>query len=266
MSKTALVDAVRRLDLPAVQSIFAKKPALREFHSEKGFDVLQLVCSRPTAGEPAAAARQLTLAKWLVGEGFDPLVTYTTKPGEDGEEEISVLSLVFFAVARAQNNRLARYFLGLGARPEALFAAVWWGNWEILADLVRQGADLNVLVGGTPLHMAVGLLGRDLADSREESAKRRLKTLKEVIALGADLSIGDTRRGDTPLHSVLEKGYDPSIFKVLLAAGANPDLPAKNGRTVREIAARKKDKRYAQALRCADHKNRSEVAGMKNWS
>ena len=104
-------------------------------------------------------------------------------------------------------------------------------------------------VGGTPLHMAVGLLGRDLADSREESAKRRLKTLKELIALGADLSIGDTRRGDTPLHSVLEKGHDPSIFKVLLAAGANPDLPARNGRTVREIAARKKDKRYAQALR-----------------
>ena len=150
-------------------------------------------------------------------------MTYTTKPGEDGEEEIrSCRSSSLPSLARRTTGSRAT-FLGLGARPEALFAAVWWGNWEILADLVRHGADLNVRVGGTPLHMAVGLLGRDLGGQPRGSAKRRLKTLKELIALGADLWIGDTRRGDTPLHSVIEKGHDPSIFKVLLAAGADPD-------------------------------------------
>jgi hypothetical protein len=59
---------------------------------------------------------------------------------------------VFFAVARAQNNALARYFMERGAKPGALFAAAWWGNGGILADMVRHGADINEVVGVTPLH------------------------------------------------------------------------------------------------------------------
>ena len=133
MSKTALIDAVKAFDVEKVQAILERKPALKTFQSEKGFNLLQMCCARLTDGDRAAAGRQLRLAKWLVANGFDPLVTHTTKPGEDGEEDPATLSLVFFAVARAQNNALARYFLEKGAGPKALFAAVWWGNWKILA-------------------------------------------------------------------------------------------------------------------------------------
>ena len=36
---------------------------------------------------------------------------------------------------------------------------------------------------------------------------------------------------------LLEKGYDVDVFKLLLRNGANPDVPGKDGRTVRQIAA-----------------------------
>ena len=87
MSKTALIDAVKAFDVEKVQAIFERKPALRTFQSEKGFNLLQMCCARLTNGDRAAAGRQLRLAKWVVANGFDPLVTHTTKPGEDGEED-----------------------------------------------------------------------------------------------------------------------------------------------------------------------------------
>lgn len=246
MSKTALVEALKKFDLSKVQKILNAKPELKQLEDDKGLNLLQVCCKRSTADDPEAAERQLRLAKWLVSEGFDPLVMHTTAPGEDGEEDPAHISLVFFAVARAQNNRLARYFLQQGAKPGALFAAAWWGNADIIEDLVKHGDDLNAVVGATPFHMAVAVLDRGI-EGKPELARRRFKTLKEMLRLGANPNIG-AFKGQTPLHTALEKGYDLEVFKLLLKYGADPDVPGKDGRTVREIASRKRDKRYFDAL------------------
>ena len=246
MSKTALIEAVKDFDLDAVRTILRTEPELRGFRDEKGFNLLQICCKRSTVDDAAAADRQVQLAKWLVAEGFDPLVTYTAAPGEDGEEEAAEISLVFLAVARAQNNKLARYFMEQGARPGAFFAAAWWGNADILEDMVQRGADINEVVGETPLHMAVAVLDRGV-EGKPERARRRLKTLKEFLRLGADPNIA-AFDATTPLHTALKKGYDVEVFKLLLKHGANPDVPGKDGRTVREIASRKRDQRYFKAV------------------
>jgi len=223
MSKTALIEAIKKFDVDRVAAILKKDSSLAKWRSPQGFNLLQFCCSRCTVDEKATPkkgspppARQLRLAKWLVGHGFDPLVIYTTKPGEDGEAEPAELSLVFFAVARAQNNALARYFLKQGAAPGAVFAAVWWGNWEILPDLVRHGADLDDVVGATPLHMALDLWMKAV-DARPDQVARRMKTFKTLIRLGAD-----------------------------------PDVRAqtKERRSVRELAVSKKDKRYLLLISC----------------
>lgn len=71
--------------------------------------------------------------------------------------------------------------------------------------------------------------------------------LWQFFRLGADPNIPDSR-GETVLHLALDRGFDVSFFKLLLKHGANPDRPGKNGRTVREIASRKRDKRYIDAI------------------
>jgi len=245
MSKTALLDALHTFDLEKLRKTLQAKPALKSFRDEKGSDLLQICCKRVTDGDKTAADRQLRMAKWLVGEGFDPLETYVTKPGEDGEEDAAELSLVFSAVARARNNALARYFMERGAKPGAFFAAAWWGNGDILEDMVRHGADINEVVGATPLHMAVDVVQRGI-EGNPERARRRLKCLKEFLRLGADPNIAASD-GTTPLHAALKKEYFDA-FKILVQHGANPEVPGKDGRTVREIASKKRDKRYFKAL------------------
>ena len=220
MSKTALIESIKTFDVDSVAAILRKDPSLAKSRSPQGFNLLQFCCSRCTDEQATSQkklpppARQLRLAKWLVGHGFDPLVIHTTKPGEDGEADPADLSLAWFAVARAQNNTLARYFLKQGADPGAVFAAVWWGNWEILPDLVRHGADLDEVVGATPLHMALGLWMKAV-DTRPDQVARRMKT-----------------------------------FKTLIRLGASPDVPprTKDRRSVRELAASKRDKRYLNAM------------------
>jgi hypothetical protein len=115
MSKTALLGAFTTFDLDKVRTALARNPELMLLQDERGLNLLQLCCRRSTAGDAAAAGRQLRLAKWLVGEGFDPRAIYTFAAGTDGEEDAAAVSLVWFAVAKAQNNRLARYFLEQGA-------------------------------------------------------------------------------------------------------------------------------------------------------
>jgi Ankyrin repeats (3 copies) len=247
MSKTALVDAIKTFDLEKVRDLLAANPGLKRLQLGNGFNLLQFCCSRSTVDDRTAAGRQLRLAKWLVSEGFDPLATHTTAAGEDGEEEPADLSLAWFAVARAQNNRLARFFLQQGAKAGALYAAAWWGNADIIADLVRHGDDLNPVGGATPFHMAVDVLQRGV-EGRPELARRRFKLLEEMLRLGANPNLA-AENGTTPLHTALDKGYDLRVFKLLLAHGADPDIPGKGGRTVRQIASRKKDQRYFNALR-----------------
>lgn len=245
MSKTALTAALRRFDLEQTRDILAREPELKGLRLDGRYDLLQFCCKRSTAGDAAAAERQLKLAKWLVSQGFDPRETHTTEPGEDGEEEPATVSLAWFAVAKARNDRLARYFLKQGAAPGALYAAAWWGNAEIVPDLVKHGADLKERIGATPLHMAVDVAHRGV-EGKPELARRRMKLLEVMLRLGADPNIA-AADGDTPLHTALRKGYI-DVFEMLVRHGADPDLTGKDGRTVREIASRKRDSSYSRAL------------------
>jgi hypothetical protein len=245
MSKTRLVAALQHFDLEQVRAILKQRPELKQLELDKRLNLLQFIAKRFTGDQPIAAKSQLRLAKWLVGEGFDPKALYATPPGEDGEEESSQVSLAWFAVAKAQNTRLAKYFLEQGAAPHALFAAAWWGNGDILPELVRHGATLDEVVGATPLHMAVDVVRRG-AEGRPQRARQRLKCVEVFLRLGANPNI-PAYDGTTPLHTALHKEY-LDAFKLLLRHGADPDVPGKDGRTVREIASRKRDKRYSSAL------------------
>ncbi|KAM6951880.1 ankyrin repeat domain-containing protein 61-like [Aplochiton taeniatus] len=114
------------------------------------------------------------------------------------------------------------------SRQTAVHLAVRYSALPALDILARHGARVDVAdrTGMTPLHMACGTLGRDLA--------------VRLINLGADLNRVVTNSGNTPLHmaamAVATRGprtleADLGCVAELLARGADPDAVNKTGRT-----------------------------------
>ena len=244
MSRTALERAIRAFDLDALRALLDRDPDLRDARLGPGQDLLRFCAARLTHGKPDAARRQLRMARWLVARGFDPRARYIAEPESDDEPPTEV-SLAWYAVAKARNTTLARYFLEQGAAPHGLFAAAWWGDDAIVPHLVARGADINERVGATPLHMAVEVARRGSA-GKPEVARRRLRFITTMLRLGADPDL-PADDGTTPLHTALKKGY-LDVFKVLLRNGADPDVPGPNGRTARDIAIHKRDTAWRSAL------------------
>jgi uncharacterized protein len=127
-----------------------------------------------------------------------------------------------------------RTLLARGADPDArdadgrtpLFSAVLGGSVALLGLLLESRADVNARDehGMTALHIAA------------EEVLPEAATL--LIGRGGDVSLQD-EEGNTPLaRAVFSARGRYEVIRLLLKAGANPDLPNKAGETPRQLAER----------------------------
>lgn len=76
---------------------------------------------------------------------------------------------------------------------------------------------------------------------------RRFEAAKVLTLNGADVNYQDSK-GKTALHHGVEKEFDPALLKWLVTHGASPDIPDHDGVSSKIEAARKRDKRFLEAL------------------
>lgn len=109
-------------------------------------------------------------------------------------------------------------------RQELLFEAARLGRTDLVAPLVRTGADVNARDprGFTPLILA--------------AYNDHLDTVEALIALKADACLPDRDQGNTAQMGVAFKGYDP-IAARLLKAGCDVNARNKAGQTALMMAA-----------------------------
>jgi ankyrin repeat protein len=179
----------------------------------------------PTGEELLAAVRSddAQLAGELLAAGADPNIS-----GDLGATPLVI------ATARANPN-LARMLIDAGADPSLpmstgqapIHIAAGAGETaliQILADARPDLVDLPVAsgAGSTPLMLAAGAPHAD--------------AVAVLISVGADVNAVNTN-GFTSLHFAIEDGADADVTRLLLDAGADPDLVAIPGtRTARESA------------------------------
>jgi len=228
MSKAALIDAVRHLDLKEAQRLLGSKPSLLTVTDRQGRNLLHVACSVSPVQLEVPERLQVRFVDFLLGRGLE----IDTPVGKDA------CTPLFFAVARARNTSLVRFLIDRGAQVTSapgggLYAAGWWDDVANLKILIAAGATIDIVVGITPF-LASWCWGRF------EAAK--------CLALhGADVNFRD-RKGWTALRHGIEKEYDPRLLTWLVKHGAQPDVPDREGVTPRVKASRKRDKRFLTAL------------------
>ena len=228
MSKTAIIEAVKQLDLAETRRLLKETPSLRDVVDRQGRNLLHIACCASPVKLAIPYGKQPRFADFLLKQGFP-----VDQPvGKDA------CTALFYAVARARNPALVKLLLARGASVKAapgcgLFAAGWWNDVTNLKLLVAAGADIDVEVGVTPFLAAW--------------TWRQFAAAKYLALQGADLDFHD-RKGRTALHWGIEKEFDPKLLTWLVKRGASPDKRDREGVTARERASRKRDKRFLAAL------------------
>jgi hypothetical protein len=228
MSKTAIIEAVKQLDLAETRRLLKSNPALCDVTDRQGRNLLHIACTASPVALRVPYGGQPRFADFLLKQGF-PI---DQPVGKDA------CTALFFAVARARNPALVKLLLARGASVKAapgggLFAASWWNDVTNLKLLVSAGAEIDVEVGVTPFLAAW--------------TWRQFAAAKYLALQGADLDFHD-RKGRTALHWGIEKEFDPKLLTWLVKRGASPDKRDREGVTARERASRKRDKRFLAAL------------------
>jgi len=231
MSKTRMIEAVKKLDIATVRTLLAADPDLLRVTDRRGFNLLHIACCVPCAdlGIPEShAAKMVTL---LLDEGLD--VESKLPPEQDR------CTALFFAVARGRNATLVKLLLKRGAKVYnapggGLFAAAWYDDVGNLDLLVKAGAKVDVVVGITPF-LAAWMW-------------KKFQAARFLARSGANVNFADPRSGRTALHYGVEKEFDPAQLAWLVDHGASPDLEDKRGVSARDRASRKRDKRWLDAL------------------
>src|SRR6478735_1340954 len=208
MSKTRLFEAVKSLDLSVTKEILEAKPELLNVRNDRGLNLLHLACCADCKKLKKPERAVVKMVDFLLDEGFDI-------------EELAGASRarmppIWFAVCFGRNKTLVKHMIDRGAKPTGLYAAGWWEDLDILKLLVKSGADIEEVVGVTPFLACWGW--------------KKFKAAKALAQLGADVNVQDDK-GRTALHIGVEKEYDPALLEWLVARGADPSIPDRNGVT-----------------------------------
>jgi hypothetical protein len=223
VSKTSLLPLVRAHDWRAVEAGLKENTALIAHRVEKGRNWLHITCMAPLKGrDPEDSLRQADLLLDL-GLGLDDPAFV------EGEWKATP---VWHAIAFEPNLALAEHLLRKGASPNySLFAASWRHDDAAIELLAKYGADLEDAANphSTPFIDAAGT--------------GRFTCARALARHGADIDARDAR-GRTALHILLAKGVDYEPIATVIAMGCSIDVPGPDGRTAREIMARKKDPQF----------------------
>jgi ankyrin repeat protein len=224
-SRTRMTECVKSLQAESVLAGLAAMPALVDYRDERGRNWLH-ICAGVNATKRAGVkpSDAIALADGLLRLGVDinePAFT-------EGSWQATAL---WYAVGRGRNLALARFLLEQGASPaHCLWAASFNEDLSMIRLLIEFGAPLDAIA-----EQETPFLGTIKAS--------KFRGARVLLDAGSDPDFVDVR-GMTALHYMLKKNSDAGHFSMFVDHGARGDIKGPDGRTAREILARKRDKAF----------------------
>jgi hypothetical protein len=249
VQENALLDAIRREDLEAVQAALASG-ANSDTTSQTGDFPLMEAAERGNA----AIVRALLENRAQVNRRHDYMGTALTAAATKGNVEVVRMLVEAGANVRdpkevalpraAHYGRLevVQYLLSAGANPngangEALIAASWQGHLEVVQALLAAGANPNLrgVSGNTALIRASG--------------SGHVEVVRLLLEKGADPNLSDDI--DTSALTMAAALDHTEIVRMLLGRGADPNHKDSDQKTALYYAQKKGNSEMEQALRAA---------------
>jgi ankyrin repeat protein len=178
-SRTALFDAAKRWDVAKVKDILSAAPELAKARDPRGRMAIHIACAaKPGAGQCEPHGIKTVTAILKAGVSLEAEV-----PMDEDEGDFRATP-IWYAYSRGGNPALVRFLIGQGAdTSSSLWAAVWRDDDFMCSKFLEAKPRLNLQAHGeTPIFYAARL--------------KRLRTLKLLIAAGADPRIEDPRGRD----------------------------------------------------------------------
>ena len=178
-SRTALFEAAKFWDVTTVKDILVAAPALAKARDPRGRMAIHIACAaRPGPGQCEPHGIRTVTAFLKAGVPLEAEV-----PMDEDEGDFRATP-VWHAYSRGENPALVRFLIGQGADTSySLWSAVWRDDDVMCRKFLEVKPRLNLRAHGeTPIFYAARL--------------KRLKTLRLLIAAGADPRIKDARGRD----------------------------------------------------------------------
>lgn len=193
--------------------------------------------------DPYRTAGMLEVARLLLDAGADPNATVGGRPGDRG-----YCAPLFAAAGCVANPAITALLLERGARIDehTVYLAAFHDDPECLRLLLRHRAPLDDTVLAAPITTGDAGVMRMLLDAGADPKR----------AIPAE-ALGEGHPGDAPLHAAVEQHCPAGLVELLLASGADPNVPGRDRRSPYQLAVRQGRTDVAEVL--LRHGARDEV-------
>ena len=141
---------------------------------------------------------------------------------------------LWYAYTRGRNEKLYKYLLKQGAKPDnCMWAIAWYDDIEAAKLFIRHGAKLGVKPGLDDLFL--GSFGW-----------KKYRFAEWLLKQGADVNAAGPK-GMTALMFAVKRKEEDTI-PMLLKFGADPDKRSEDGMSARKLAEEKGPTRLAKVL------------------
>jgi len=222
------ITAVTDLDVDRVRE-FLKGTKWMGWAEPSGKNALHYASGVPVADDGERAKSGLEIVKMLLGVGMD-IDSVHNIPDDGG---IFPATPLWYAYTKGRNEKVYRYLLDRGAKPDNCWWAIAWYDDVAAAELfLSHGATLDKKLLGNMFVMAIYAKKYDFAWWAEKR--------------GADVNTVAPQGVNALMIAVKRK--DDELIRKLVSLGANPDVKNETGESARSIADKRGPKRVINAL------------------
>lgn len=214
------VQAIKDLDLPAVERLLDTQPKWLSWAEKDGKNPLHYLCGVEIAKQPDKVGISLQMLKLFLGKGMDINSVHRI---EDGGCNIFPATPLWYAYTRGRNEVLYSYLLDNGADPEHCMYAIAWYNDLPAAELFKKyGAKIEIEgATDTPFLGAYNW--------------KRFEIAEWFLQNGANVNAVDPK-GNTALYYAVKRKHPDEVIKMLLKFGADMNHENKDGVSPKNLA------------------------------